>query len=322
MIGFETLEIVIGLAFVYLLFSILVTLLVEYASAIMSLRAKNLKKIIQRALDEGGSNPSKLFYDHPLIKYLGKKDGALPSYINSDKFSKVVLDLIRTGGDLKKLGVSSTLDGDGTKISKAIDELPGLGTDTKSLLKSFAKEANEEINEFGDRIESWFNETVERGQGWFNRKIKLITLAISLLVSVGLNIDSIAIYKQLSSNADLRTQIADGASAYMASADTTLIRQPELQQAYDSAKTNLISYYEGALAENTNMLNIGWPATENFNLWLAIVGWLISAFAISLGAPFWFDLLGKLVAIRSSRGSATSNSGKRQVVTSNTTSQK
>jgi hypothetical protein len=29
-------------------------------------------------------------------------------------------------------------------------------------------------------------------------------------------------------------------------------------------------------------------------------GWLIMAFALAFGAPFWFDLLGKLVNIRKS----------------------
>ena len=33
-------------------------------------------------------------------------------------------------------------------------------------------------------------------------------------------------------------------------------------------------------------------------LFLSILGWLITALAISLGAPFWFDLLTKLVNIR------------------------
>jgi hypothetical protein len=31
-----------------------------------------------------------------------------------------------------------------------------------------------------------------------------------------------------------------------------------------------------------------------------IAGWLIMAFALAFGAPFWFDLLGKLVNIRKS----------------------
>ena len=30
------------------------------------------------------------------------------------------------------------------------------------------------------------------------------------------------------------------------------------------------------------------------------LGWLITAFAVSMGAPFWFDLLNKFVNIRAS----------------------
>jgi len=41
-----------------------------------------------------------------------------------------------------------------------------------------------------------------------------------------------------------------------------------------------------------------WP----YDVWLilaAIPGWLITAFAISFGAPFWFDMLNKMMVIRS-----------------------
>jgi len=33
---------------------------------------------------------------------------------------------------------------------------------------------------------------------------------------------------------------------------------------------------------------------------LKILGWLITALAISFGAPFWFDLLNRLVDLRGS----------------------
>jgi hypothetical protein len=29
------------------------------------------------------------------------------------------------------------------------------------------------------------------------------------------------------------------------------------------------------------------------------MGWLITAFVVSLGAPFWFDLLNKIMVVRS-----------------------
>ncbi len=35
--------------------------------------------------------------------------------------------------------------------------------------------------------------------------------------------------------------------------------------------------------------------------WLTkVIGWLFTAAAIMLGAPFWFDLLGKFVMVRAS----------------------
>ena len=208
--GFETLEIVIGLVFVYLLFSIFLTLIVEYISSVLSLRAKNLRKTIQRALDDDGdqSEMSQHFYAHPLIKKLAKKPKGIPSYISSDKFAKTVLDLVRTGGQLDKLGGISLLDKQ-AKISDNIDKLPIVSAETKAVLKAFAKEANEDINAFGIRLETWFNETVERGEGWFNRQIKWITLVIALLIAGLANVDSIIIYKQLSQNSDLRAAIAE-----------------------------------------------------------------------------------------------------------------
>ena len=40
-------------------------------------------------------------------------------------------------------------------------------------------------------------------------------------------------------------------------------------------------------------------AASGPELFSAIIGWLITALAVSLGAPFWFDLLNKFMVIRS-----------------------
>ena len=34
-------------------------------------------------------------------------------------------------------------------------------------------------------------------------------------------------------------------------------------------------------------------------IWFHLVGWLLTALAASLGAPFWFDVLNKFISIRS-----------------------
>jgi hypothetical protein len=57
--------------------------------------------------------------------------------------------------------------------------------------------------------------------------------------------------------------------------------------------------------KSLGMLPIGWSSAEippngaSSWLWLTkVAGWLLTALALSLGAPFWFDLLNKLVNIR------------------------
>jgi hypothetical protein len=42
------------------------------------------------------------------------------------------------------------------------------------------------------------------------------------------------------------------------------------------------------------------PGIPNFGkVFSAVVGWIITALAIYMGAPFWFEILGKLVNVRS-----------------------
>jgi hypothetical protein len=45
---------------------------------------------------------------------------------------------------------------------------------------------------------------------------------------------------------------------------------------------------------------VGLGQPDGGNSWtLKIIGWLLTALAVSLGAPFWFDLLNKFIVIRS-----------------------
>lgn len=59
--------------------------------------------------------------------------------------------------------------------------------------------------------------------------------------------------------------------------------------------------------DNTNkLLGLGWTGDPvDFCWWRNILGWLITALAISLGAPFWFDLLNKLMQLRTSKKDGT-----------------
>lgn len=79
------------------------------------------------------------------------------------------------------------------------------------------------------------------------------------------------------------------------------IAQRDFQQSLDQLKSLL----NNEIAEVKQPLGLGWgeePISELGTYdWLSkILGFILTALAVSLGAPFWFDLLKKLVNIRSS----------------------
>jgi hypothetical protein len=110
MFGSGVLDTVIGVVFVFLLVSLLVTIVNEMISAALLSRAKWLEYGIKRLL---GTEWATRFYDHPLIEgssaapvsraaASARLRGNGPSYISSRAFANVVMDLVREGDTVLK----------------------------------------------------------------------------------------------------------------------------------------------------------------------------------------------------------------------------
>ena len=84
MFGLEILDVIIGLATVYLAFGIACTALVEAVLSWFRVRSRNLETALKEFFN-GDYNQYdtfiKAFYDHPLIKTLSKGKNGRPSYI-------------------------------------------------------------------------------------------------------------------------------------------------------------------------------------------------------------------------------------------------
>ncbi|MGB8190819.1 MAG: hypothetical protein WCF67_02815, partial [Chitinophagaceae bacterium] len=123
-----SLDIFIGLIFIFLLYSLLATILMELISHFMSMRARMLVKTLRRMLED---NPPEIFgpkrgwtlfdlwtdtkqsvyrffypfkdlsllrrfYSHPSVKYLGEsKSSSKPSYITPANFSQTMIQILR-----------------------------------------------------------------------------------------------------------------------------------------------------------------------------------------------------------------------------------
>jgi hypothetical protein len=274
MFGSAILDTAIGLVFVYLLVSLIVSAANELLAGLLRWRANNLFLGIQQLLqDQSTTGLVNSFYNHPLIAGLSSR-GRKPSYIPSRTFALTLLDIIAplTGSS------NRTLD----DLKAGIDKLP---SSLQVTFRVLLDEAGSDIEKFKTQLEVWFNSTMERASGWYKRKTQAVQLALALAIVVLVNIDSVRIARSLSGvNSPLRDSIKQAAQSLV---------QAGLPQGSPAAQLSAATETIGNLA-----LPIGWvnsafgPST--------ILGWIITALAASLGAPFWFDLLNRFVNVRAS----------------------
>jgi hypothetical protein len=203
------------------------------------------------------------------------------------------------------------------------------------VLLTLIDAAGNDMNQARVNIETWFNNGMDRVSGWYKRRTQFIIFVIGLLVAIALNADTVLVVRKLSTDKELRDSVAAAAVEYAkanAAASPTPMPvgtptvtpapkpapgeacwQAECKDAPDSPKCNL----QKSRCELSSLgLPIGWNGTgdpfvtwpgwhwkQRGGWWWQIywhgIGWLLTALAISLGAPFWFDLLNKFIVIRS-----------------------
>jgi hypothetical protein len=349
------LDTVIGLVFVFLLYSLLATILGELIANWLGLRARMLRQAIERLLNDGYNddaakehlNPgirslikwvdqirrslgsfflyefkefdnsfAGRFYKQPSIKYLAKgsrKNITLfrkgkPSYIRSENFSDTLVQLLRGkgNGETEMQKIEFCLKFNTLHIQpETLGHLTNLFTDSGNDPEKFRQKLND-----------WYNEMMERLGGWFKRKIQLILFLLGLIIAFAFNVDSIAITKKLSKDKNAREQLVQMA---IKASDSTSSISKAIQQSRDTTiKDSLMKESYRMVKQATDdagkVLGLGWdfPKSATFfgkvcymfkQSWshkLMLLGFIITALAISLGSNFWFDLLKKLVSIRGS----------------------
>ncbi|MEK6373165.1 MAG: hypothetical protein AABO58_10760 [Acidobacteriota bacterium] len=313
MFGLDMLDVAIGIAFVYLLVSLLCSAIVESAEAVLKRRSSDLERGIGELLRD--PNLVARFYNHPLINGLFKgtyKPGMrdLPSYIPSRSFALAIMDLLISPDPSQHKGVAGAAGpGTGAGVSTAalVGGMTGdpLADQARHAVLTLVNAAAGDAQKARENIEFWFDTAMDRVSGGYKRRAQRALFVIGLIVAVGLNIDTVRILRELMTNKAKREAIVAIATNYA--------KQPagDITKEFDSVSTEL-----GRLG-----LPLGWPSCRKCDrqtvkildpcwqsCWkqnlsaaggLTLVGWLLTAFAVCLGAPFWFDLLNKFMVVRS-----------------------
>ncbi|MCE3294907.1 MAG: hypothetical protein K0R65_621 [Crocinitomicaceae bacterium] len=351
MTGSATLDTVIGLVFIFLLYSLLATIIQEIISTNLSFRAKFLEKAIIRMLEDGKANAADswlkrigsfigmffrskkieqlhvatAFYHHPLIKYLAEDDYKnKPAYLTNENFSKALIDLLRgneyRAGDDPKEFIEKALDQQKLtwKHSVAIEGLPDevrLNDETSDYLRSLWADAQGDVEKFRSMIENWFDITMERASGWYKKHVQLVLFMLGFGIAVIFNVDTIELASILSKSPELRNELVRQADTYVKAHKDEFSKDSTSKATADTLLMRANNLLNQEIADANKTLGIGWQCenvkqhahtclhSPHFCFWanvnkLSLIGWLITAFAISLGAPFWFDTLNKLMKLR------------------------
>lgn len=247
----------------------------DLKAAATALRATDLVTAAQRILDAG-------------------------AVINGDDLRNLHSDATRLFGRLGhgELTVPNVL--------AAVELLPH---DLRTKLTAVIEAAGTSFIDMRVGIENWFDRHMEAGSAWYRKQTRWFLFVAGLALAASFNIDTIHAATTLYRDHDARAAVVGIAEkvgeascpAKKTSGDTNATAAvPATSSGLDLECVR--GTVGGAVA-----LPIGW---DNFDghagAWtLRILGWLIVAGAVTLGSPFWFDLLRRALNVRRTQGGAT-----------------
>ncbi len=259
----------IGFIVVILMFSLVITILVQMVGVLLQLRGKSLLRgveLLLREVDPDLESQAKALADqvlrHPAIAEDTKR---LASALQPQELKLV----------LQSLADAAAAD---SPLKKALDA---------------RKDAV-----YG-KIDDWFEMVMDRAGERFKMNTRWATTAFAVLLAFALQLDSINLFRQISTNAELRARLV-------------ALSDPVLETSKRVLESPAVPNTEQGLKELTARANEVKAEIEKSQLQLvpnpwrlsafesirSLLGLILTMFLLGLGAPFWFNALRNLVGLR------------------------
>lgn len=269
MFGSTVLEVIAGMAFCYFSVSLIVSSVNEAIASFFKLRANTLLDAVKDMLNDPQMGGLALaLYNHARVNPLGDGKATTaaelkykPAYIPSRQFASALLDILRQ-----------------SQQQNAVADLTDTIADPqlRTFLAGVLREAQGEEARVVAGLAQWFDHSMERVSGRYKQRQQIITFFVALTLAAVLNVDSLYLFHTLWTNGSIKPELYQNASA-------------------DNAVQAI---------QNLSNLPLGWTDTRLASIHhvgtilLMLCGWGVTALAAMFGAPFWFDLLQKLIVLR------------------------
>jgi len=308
----KSLDVLIGLTVIMLALSMGVTMLTQFVTTVFNSRGRHLKRGVMDLLNQidpalatkaaaAGQTVAGRVADailtHPLISATGRRLGTV---VHREELTRLLLfltdDTAALDGEAKAilkqtLARNGIADPPGT-LKKIREMSLKLETENPSLAVNVRQTVailHEASSDFVAKINNSFDQAIDRVTLRFTAHARAITFVVGVLIAAGLQVDTIGLVNRLSADDMMR-------QAFLKTAE----RQSQLPAAADASAGELDLQYMSFLAENGLVTAPRSPA-EWTKRWgqTNVLGVLITSLLLSLGAPFWYSALGRLLQLRS-----------------------
>jgi hypothetical protein len=321
------LEVAVGLIFVWLVISVATMEIQNRISTALNWRADYLERSILSMLKDKALVEK--FYQHPLIlelslkdkngKFIRDKSGQIrkPEFIPNSTFATAAFEvIINAGKDGPDFPVDMmSLEEMRASMHSLGEKNPPLARLTQYLFPNLGRTLDNvelKLTEYRKNIENWFNDVMSQTSNWYKIRAQWMSFVIGIFVAIFLNIDTLQVAQKLwqeptaravlVAQAEAEAQRDEPSSNGMATARslnipigwTTTSLTTKSCALFGMINYQLVIRSGGECLAVTSLpaLNNGW------GLLVKLFGYLLSGAAAAQGAPFWFDILRKLVGAK------------------------
>lgn len=212
-------------------------------------------------------------------------------------------------------------------LRQGISDLPD--SKGKQALMALTNQGQADLEQVRNTLEDWYNDGMDRVAGWYKRRTTVVLFFLGISVAIAVNADSLLIARTLWNNPALRQATVTAADQYIqnnerpATPGGTPPDAKQVKQSLENLNTELSNLqlpvgwptgtggpgFWATIGSALSTLFAGQVAAANPDVrafppdfasaWFRVLGWFFTAAALSLGAPFWFDLLNKFMVVRS-----------------------
>jgi hypothetical protein len=267
-----SLDVFVSLVTVYIVLALTVSALTEIITRLVGLRSIGLKSGIRSILQDPNlkdlTEETKRFWDSGIIRSATDGDPS-PNSLDALTFATATLstaglDLSRDAGEAK------------TMIAKA-----PITAHLKDVLSGLADRSLSRGTTLHDELAQHFDATMEKIGRWYRHWAQGIALALAIGFTVYINANTLELLHQLTAHPESRLELAK--------IQSSLSPDP----ANDVRATRNLEDLNTLITSDT-LSGKGLCAQLAADPFRVLVGLLITILAVSLGAPFWFDVLGRI----------------------------